>query len=493
MSARSDGRLSRRSVLAAAGATAAALAGCARPNAVLRGFGIGIPLHVHVIGLPGPQADGFITALTRCASAYARADRGLVDLTCTTSPIPDLSWYDCPSPGCPPWALPASTAAKPSAFDLVEGGGATEGQIGNGLAQFLVRGRTRLRVRFGGGQLFQPRLAPETTGRPDLIIAYDLWQYWLAPLAVDVSEQWKTATDDSAGLPSAFQRQARHFVEGRGTFVAAFPLLRSPMVLVSPPAATPWDWPHLVSAVTHYRGPFALQTTDFVQSPLYPEATELACALVTAYGGTVGTTTTDGTAPAFSSAQAAAALSDLAAIAGAGPAGTTNGIHPLYLTYLWSPLAGVRHLFQYPFGPRGFAFQPLPPGPARAAVPCTYLAATVVATGRYVPQAQDFAGFLMNPRSQAELTAPTVGLALRTTDALAQTAALFPLLTRSAAEALASSDNDLVAAEVYGGDETDANASGYDGIADRFAVAFSEAEAHPARVAAILQQSATGG
>jgi hypothetical protein len=495
-----DGKVSRRALVASA-AAAVAMAGCARPDRVLATFGMTTPLKIQIVGLPASQVRDLVAALMACQSAYEKASRGSVALRVTTALVPDDTWYGCSPPprtngGCPTGAYPASPAQVNVSAMLILGSN-TAGQIGSsGVPLWLVRGRTRLDVQFGGGTLLAPVVSSMVQDWPDIVIGYDLWQYWFAPLAADLTEPWKTLPEDRQGLPANFQRYARFFSPQRGTFVAAFPLLRNPMMLANFDPLTPWTWPQVVS--TFRTSPpghvgFVWDTTGFGQSALYPEPTEWAAAMVVASGGTLATTTAGTSTPAFASLAAETGLRSVVDVITAGPPPPPSDFNtiPVQPTYMYNPLGGVRR----PFGIEGRPLMPWPAGPVRTAVPCTYLCATVVAMGAQVRQAQDFASFLMHPSSQQQLVRWQGGLALRADQAHAQAALLFPGLPTDLAESLLSSANDLTSSDVFGGEKTLENAAAYDDVADGFASALAAIEApgfDREQINAALQQAVSG-
>lgn len=462
-------RLSRRQLMGAAVASSAlTLIGCARPlpEALLGRT----RLRIRMVGFP-PELSGVLSALMEaCRIAYERARRGAPELTVSTSLVPDSAWYRCSH--CQSDDLPASPA--PPITNGIQLDEPQIAQIGrDGIGTLEVRGRTRLDIKFGNGNIVQ---LPETINAidmPDSIVAYDLWQYWLTPLAADISETWKTVADDRVGV-QAFERYARFFSASRGTFAAAFPIVRNPMVIVNSGAASPWQWSTIAQDLQRRTA----DTSLFRQSLLYPEATELAASLVVAFGGTVGRADPAVCQKAFSLPQASRGVTFDVGLLRAPPRPGSlppqlPGFDSVFPAYMWNPLGGVRADFGLPSS----HFWPLPSGPVRDAAPCTYLCATVVGTGKNVPKALDFASFLMNPSSQTVLGAWDGGLPLRQTQALSIIRNRFPWLTMSLAARLASASADLTAEDVFGGDETVANAASYDAVADAFASAVAQAQA----------------
>lgn len=234
-----------------------------------------------------------------------------------TALVPDDTWYRCvpPTPtACPPGWYPASPAKRSLPALLAP---SRAGQLGvGGVPTLLLRGRTALDVKFGDGALHEPAISSTYQGWPDVLLAFDMWQYWLAPLAVDLAEQWKTVTEDRGGLSPHVERFARYYAAKRGTFLAAFPILRNPMTIYNFDPVEPWDWAHVISAITRPSGP-AFNTQAFVPSDLYPQATELAASVVLAFGGSIGRASPERTAPAFDTAAASQALTSLAEIVNA--------------------------------------------------------------------------------------------------------------------------------------------------------------------------------
>lgn len=490
---RPTGRKTSRRALLAGAAAAVAFSACARPERLLATFGVPTPLHVHIVGLPAEDVSDLGAALAACHTAYEKAGRGLVSVRITTGRIPDLDWYLCTPPpmppaGCPPGASPASSV-QVSAETLILGGatGASppRAQIATqGTRQLLVRGRTRLHVEFGDGALLPPVINPTLGDWPDIIVAYDLWQYWLVPLAVDLAEQWKTTSDDRQGLPGNFERYARFFASGRGTFVSAFPLLRNPMMLFNfDPGVTPWTWLRLIAALKTSKSRTPWVTTLFSPSRLFPEATETGAATVVAFGGRLGTTTPERSEPDWTSSEADAGVKMVSDIVSAGLAPddpTDTRYFPVIPQYMWNAFGGASQPFSL--------LQPLPAGPARTAVPCTYLCATVVSRSQRVQQAQDFASFLMHSASQTELARWMGGLPLRVAHALPEVRARFPKLSADLAEQVASGANDLAAPDLSGGEKTVANAATYNGVADGFVTALGTAVGSQPAAQATIQK-----
>ena len=310
--------LSRRALLLAA-CSSSALAGCGQGAAQLLG-GLAPPtaLQVEIVGMPPAISASLAAALDRCASAYQSANRGRVALRVSHSLTPNPAWYAACSvppqpPPCPGFAQPA---AAPSVLQIA---GLEElGQLGSsGIASLLISGRTRLNVQFGTAELRLPVPNPNPVSGtlPDIVIAYDLWQYWIAPLAVDLSGSWPLYPDDRAGLPDSIQRFGRFFTPQDGMRFAAYPLLRNPMLLLGTMPSLgqePWDWSRLIRATVAYSA--GIWTGGFLQDPLYPEATELAAAMVVAFGGQLASGGAQTVSAVFSQSAAVRALEDLSYI-----------------------------------------------------------------------------------------------------------------------------------------------------------------------------------
>ncbi len=489
--------MSRRALLASA-AAGVALGGCVRPSRLLATFGVPTTLKLLVVGVPAAQAADLVAALGACQDAYATAERGLVHLRVTTSLVPNPAWYACsPPPIRPPQTCadrsPVSTVNLPdNALGLL--GAAATGQIGSGgMPELLARGRTRYEVKFGDRRLLTPVVQAAWPEWPDIVVGFDLWQCWLAPLAADLAQQWKTTTEDRQGLPGDFERHARFFADRVGTFVAAFPLLRNPMVLENLDPVTPWTWDQVIATLRKPpsgRAGFTWDTTPFRQSLLYPQTTEWAAAMVAGSGGKLATIGAGVPMANFLSPAAEAGLNSVAGVIAAGPPpADPSSSYPVAPKYMFTVMGGVRW-WRYATG--GL---PWPAGPVRTAVPCTYLCATVVSLGKQVQQARDFASFLMHPTAQAELARWQGGLPLRLDQARVQAGQRFPHMPADLVEQLASGANDLTASDLYGGDKTVANAEAYDAVADRFAAAFAalpSAGTDPGQIAAVVRQATSG-
>lgn len=462
-------RTGRRQLLGAAGAIVAAsglgvlsgsLSGCA-PVGLAGLPGLLAALRVRIIGLPPDVGQALGEALQGCAQSYSSSG-GFVRLDISVTPIPDLSWYGqdtCggPNVGCFAEAVEILSAAQMSRLS-------SQGQLwANGAPLFLVRGRTRYRVKFGDGTLARVQPALERGAGPDIVLSYDLWQYWLVPFAEDMAPAWRLYGDYRDGLLSNVDRFGQFYSAANGTFLAAAPVLRNPMVLLGAGSladVTPWDWGQVVQSIVG--GVHPVPTSGFDQDPLYPESTEAAAAAVVAYGGTLAHATSSSVVETLSTTPTLAALAGLGALMKRDQStgsGVAVGLRP---SYLWDPLWGDRRNCWSCFGG---PVRPLPAGPARRAVPCVYLCASVFSTSRHIAAAQEFCNFLLSKPAQAQLAHWAGGLPMRPGDAV-------PILKGysqvQAAEEIASGADDLTASDLYGGEETGANEVAYDDAADAF-------------------------
>jgi hypothetical protein len=182
-------------------------------------------------------------------------------------------------------------------------------------------------------------------------------------------------------------------------------------------------------------------------SPWFPRGTELALSLLAASGLAVG-----GGGPQ-------AVVATYAAIASSGAHGVVANLEDVGTQHLWSPLWASRASWN-----PSLPVHPLPRGPRRRALPCTYFSAFLLPHGGTVAGA--FAASLWSPPSQIALGAADVGLPLRPEDARtaaagAPWAPVVPLLT--------DPGEDLTLADLYGTWKTDANARDVDRVSDAFA------------------------
>jgi hypothetical protein len=511
------GRLRRRGLLAAAATTACAaagLAGCARLSALVRAAGMRPRLQVLAVGFAQQGGLAIRRALEGAAQAWVGSGRGFATVQVEVTAAPPLSWYRCATGGS---CLPATAlGARTSFFSGFSGGtGATvltdRGDI------LAVRGRTALGLPFGdppGSVEPAPVLAPA----PDLVVASDVWQYWLAPLARDVEELWRSHPEDRGGIPDAVAGHGRFYAgPDVGTIFAGLPLLRSPLVLVqwtsfgagpssagrqgpdalagaSGPAAG-WTWQAFAETVSSLRD--GLSTEGFLLDSAASgdvAASALAAAIVAAHGGQIARVPPAG-APVLSFAQGpAAAALELRATIYEGPRAAPAGPGDSAVAPQWlvDPLVAFFRQTALPTIGRPIAgshlrVAPLPGGPVRRAVPATYLCAWLPQAARQQALAEDFASYLLTPKAQTILAQSGAGLALRPADAaqqLSQPPWSLGVEWRQPA-ALGDPVPDLLARDLYGGEETDANAGGYQRAADAFVDALRQLQTPLVRPSAV--------
>lgn len=496
-------RCSRRSLLAAAGLALAGpvLGGCAGLTPALTALGVHRPLRVTVIGLTPRAGAAMVRALTAAGRAWTRSSGRPDVVQAAATPVPEALWYACsPGAACGP-AVPLAPSLSlftfsPSAAVALR---TSTGFVG-------VRGRSSLNFAFGAP--VPPVLpAPSPTGMPDLVVAYDLWQYWLAPLAIDLRALWRAHPEDRAGLPSGLAAHGRFYAgPARGTILTGLPLLRNPMLLgtlryarapgtprptapdlFAAAAGPTWTWGSVAQAVR--AAGTAFSTAGFAGGVGPLVRTAAAAALVAAYGGRLADSGGLRVRPAFDSPAASAAL---ALRAGLLAAGRSVPLSPGAVT---GQVALQPQWLVGPFGEPGAAAQGpcavLPRGPVRAASPCLYCCAWVLAGGRQPPRAADFAAFLLSPGGQGALAGSALGLPLRPQAALDAARRAFPNLRQP--QTAVSPAADLTAALLYGGTEDAADRGSWARIADAFAAAVRRLDAPlaaPSAVGGLLRRAA---
>lgn len=411
-------------------------------------------LRVLVLGLSGRTGRGLVAALARAADAYLASGRGYVRAEVQTAALPLVDWYTCEPPGSPCGPGAALNLAYPR-------GPAVEAATG---VEVAVRGRTALDFLSGDSPpVWSP--SAELVDPPDVVVAFDVWQYWLAPLALDLQPFWRGGENDRGGLPTGIQRYGRGYARGTGTLLAAAPLLRIPVVLsgalpgagvpAPPDAKQPWTWSQWASAV----GGSSASMAAFAQTPASTVGADVAAAMVAAFGGVLGRATDRDAVPAYGTRAAVAALSLLMGLLQDGRATRAPSGRPESgPTYWTDPFLGTSLPSQVAY--------PLPAGPSGRAVPCAYLCAWVFAPGHQHEAGADFGSYLQSPAGQGLLSPAGIGLPLRAADAL-QALAHGKVGVLRPAEVV-DLTADLTVADLYGGEKTMANARGFDAVADGF-------------------------
>ena len=455
----------RRRVLAGAGALAVGAlmsGGCSTHVSSIVGKVVGYRLRVALVGLPQTQLGALATALKQCADLYARHGGVHVDLEVSTMEIPSLSWYSCPKPLAP--CGPA--VASPSPLGLISG--SVQAQLPTGGLGLSVRSRTALDVKFG---VNLPAPVPVLdsvlrTSGPDLIVAYDTWQYWLAPLSRSV-DAWRTYDTWRQGVPEVVHERQYMFVPGLGTAAVGVPVLRDPLGLrlfrdEGAPARTAaaFDPAQTWEGLAHWVQSLErrIDTTGFMQSTYYPEGTDSAIAALAAQGGAV----TDAGDLTFHPARVEQGLAAWRSVVSGSAAIASLNDATAIPQHIWSPLWGNRVGGWDPG-----VIHPLPSGPSGRAVPCTYLCAFVGAGNRAGAITGEYAAFLWSRAAQAVLGAIHVGLPLRRDDAVLISSRIYPWI--QSPEVTGDAAGDLTLARVYGTRKTIANASQVDAAADALA------------------------
>ena len=331
--------------------------------------------------------------------------------------------------------MPCGPGVVPSTFFQ----GFAQVQAADGLP-IEVAGRTALGVEFGSAVLPVPRPSLNAAILPDLILAYDVWCYWLGVLGAPVSAAWRLHAADEEGLPPG--RGPRPVpVPGVGLTARAIRLLRNPVVVGAFPAAPwreavsgDWTWRDVAELVARVNGPVGTQ--GFAANAYFPGSTESALTMAVEAGAVPGGPPGTG-APGAESA----ALATLRAIVRAG-AGSGISAPVVAPNYLWAPLS-----IAPAWSPPSVVW-PFPAGAGSRMVPCTYLCATVNAAGRHAAVAEDFAFFLLSAQGQAVLASAQVGLPLRAHQAVAQMARYLPYVADG--PTVANAADDLAAERVAG-------------------------------------------
>ena len=442
---------------------------------VLSGCGLGqtmrtvVPtrLQVLVLGLGDQGGPAMQGALRQAADAYIRSGRGFVLVDVHTVPLPPLSWYACSPIGpCGPGTPLRSLGFRTGPVVTLSGQTVT------------LQGRTALDMGYGG-QPPPPAPAVDIVDPPDVVVAFDVWAYWLAPFALDWEPVWRGGADDRAQLPSGLQAHGRAYANGVGTFFASLPLLRNPMVIHGPvpggtaPAADtkqPWTWAQLAAAIDASSAVGSMW--GFIQQAWSTDGTDLASAVVAAHGGAIARATASAVNPAFQDTPAVTGLGLLVGmmqgVRGVAPDSAYAAAQAAYLT---DPF-GV--------GRSSPMLSPLPAGPAGRAVPCTYVCAWAFSAARHHQATTDFCSYLLSPTGQGYLAGADAGLVLRPGDAARQLGA--PSLRAVRPAEIADSTADLTVARLYGGEKTDENGHAFDAVADAFARAVGALENPPVAV-----------
>jgi hypothetical protein len=364
-------------------------------------------LIVAMVGFPPEAGSALEFSMARATEAFSRADRGRVKLRTVQAAAPPSTWFVCGPPSALESCGPAAADASP--LQILQNA-QLRGEDG---APILVSGRTALGVPYGSTLLPVPRAATIHAVTPDIVVAWDVWAYWVGTLASDITSGWKVYQGDVAGLsPSIRSRQACP-VPGRGWVSCGVPILRNPMVLSAPRGAdfgteTPPTWDDLVSVVTRLGG----SVFGVALSAYYPWPAELALAILRGVGGGVSGGGTDSTALSL----AAALLYRLRAMSVGG------GSFNLGAGYMWPPFWANG----YSACDSGQVLLGLPSGSVVRSVPCTYVLATVSSQSQQTQLAMNFAFFLASPAGQEVLSQANAGLVLRQVQAVAQLERFYP-------------------------------------------------------------------
>ena len=451
--------VTRRASFSAA-AVAAGLTLCGCSGAALSTLGIvqAPRLRIGLVGFPNAVGDGLAQSLQECGKAYARHG-GRLRLAIQSHIVPEMGWYDCGGKPCSP--------ASVVPVGLLTGGpdsSAPQIQVGTAQAPNIVyvAGRTSLGIHFGAPL---PSPAPASlvnlrAGGPDLIIGYSTWAYWLALLATPLGDAAKLYPEYLSGLSPGLLAHGDFFAPDQGLAPLALPLLRNPMALFfSAPAAAAraavanpqWTWDGFATWLRHAGS--AVSAGGFMWTQSYPEGTETALAMLSAYGGALGTVRAGNVLPGYTGSGAEAGLRTWSQIV-TGETTSAEGSPPnasppsgggsaVVAQHLWSPLWANR--FQWT--PTWLA-RPLPAGPRGRRVPCTYLCAFVSLGNTAGSLANEFAAFLMSSVAQPLIGGASVGLPVRHGDVVATAAKWYPWLLDAAT--FADGNSDLSLTDLFG-------------------------------------------
>ena len=406
------------------------LTGCQRWWMVGERILRGTKLVAAVVGFPSQTAQTMGQAIKSAVSAYGQAGRGNVQVEIVTSAVPPSTWFVCGSPAeersCGPGEVDASLMASANLEVQILGG--------SGLP-ILVSGRTALGVAFGNVPLPTPTASPTQVPIVDIVVAYDVWAYWLGVLAGDMVRAWKIYDADTEGLPQEVFAHQFCPVRSKGLSSCGVPILRNPMVLQGGPArlwsgvSAEWTWGEFVSRV---RAATAV-TVGFSLSDYYPWAAEVALGMLKEKQVDVSN----------SNAMRAIAGVIGRTIADLGGPQVAAGRSSAQLTYMWSPFWG-----------RGYGWGadtvmlPLPSWSSQPGAPCTYVLATVNADSPNESVAADFAFFLVSPRGQSAISSGNVGLLLRESQARQQLEMYYPFASTDAG--VVRSGGDMTASQLTG-------------------------------------------
>lgn len=445
--------VSRRSVIRTAGLVAAGitLSGCSSVlTAAVRS--IAPPrLRIGLVGLPDSVGAAMGHALDQTAPAFTKR-MGPVMLEVTTQTLPELACYQCATGAA---CGPASAVEASAVFKM--GPSAPNPQLLLSSGGIFVTGRTSLGIRFGGNpsQATPASRSDLRHSGPDIILAYSLWQYWLAPLATPLLGFARTYASELSGIPQNVFQHGQFFSQSDGYAPLAVPILRNPMAIFILPqlatqarAANPrWTWEGL--AQWHHATAASIDTGGFLWLSSYPEGTETAMALVASYGGSVGIVHGDRVLAAFRGTEAQSGLRKWSQIIDGGLPFASEGNPPRGMVeigphsyvvpqHLWSPLWGNR----YHWNPTWTAF-PMPAGPSGRQVPCTYLCGFVTLGNTTKQLAEEYLAFLLSKDGQSALSSVPVGLPLRKEDAIVAAEEQYPWIKDAATFAESSTDLSL--------------------------------------------------
>ena len=449
-----------RGVAGAVGVASTVLTGCGGRLRRLSSLVRAPRMHVAVIGVPGSVASSLSKSLGVAAQGYVAAGRGELDVTVTTGAAPPNTWFYCGPlrPACGPTSLPES------GLELENGSTQITTPAGLPLA---VAGRTALGVRFGSAALPIPQPGSTNTRLPDLVIAYDMWAYWLGVLAADPSAAWKLNDGDVQGLPTQVSERLAAPVPGQGLRPCVVPLLRNPMLIGVEPSALwhganeEWTWSLVEQLMRESGSPV---TVGFAPSKYYPDTTECALAMLVENGGILQASNS----PLNSAlVEAVVAWFRQTLALGASPATQAQGA--VWPSYLWSPFWSEGYGWNSQSGVHEF-----PRGSDLQRTPCTYLCAFAAQSSPLLEQVMDFALYLVSPGGQEALMDGGAGLVLRPEQATVQIQRYYPFI--SSAKVVGDPATDLAPSAIYQG--TIGGAGGLDAMyaaVDKFASALESA------------------
>lgn len=317
----------------------------------------------------------------------------------------------------------------------------------------------------------QPIVDDATIPMADVVIApHHVVATTLAVRALDLGFFLRQSANsgDLAGIPSLVWRQGRAYASGRGTFQAALPLLRNPLVCLVPQGTAavqnghPWTVEEFAASLDDLTIGLAPPGTVL---PFVPYGSGVAEMAAVGSGGILAVTTPSACAPAFDRGATAAAISQTVEWVRYASATwlTTRCVsgyqYRMLLLTASAVLSGPPQIPQGGARPSdAWSIAPPPAFSARPAIPLNNVDVLVWRDSLVVDQALEFASHLLSTDGQAALAPFGLGLALRPEQAVRD-------IPRGAQGAglITVPEHDITAEDAYG-TETDANHAGMDAV-----------------------------